>query len=80
MDRYGKSAAGVLLSFVGMLACILVWAGAWALRTYGPAIREWLLWLATPQFALGMVFQLAICIAGAWMVVSETRPEARRRG
>lgn len=49
-------------------ACILIVALAYVsalFRIHGPAMREWLLWLMSPQFGMGML--AAFLLIAAWL-------------
>ena len=51
---------GVAFAAVGLALCALVAYATHALRVYGPTIREFLLWMVVPQYALGMLTMLVL--------------------
>lgn len=74
MSTYDKNAIGVLIGLGGASLCAVLALAFSQLRLHGPALREWLLWLVTPQFAIGMGVMLAIGLLALVLLVREVKP------
>lgn len=68
MSAVDKSAYGVVIGFGGMAVCVVLAV----FMANGPAMRAFLLWLVTPQFAIGLFGGMALaCLCALAFVKAE---------
>jgi len=70
-----SAAIGFAIAAVGLVATMVFAALSHLLRPYGPVVREFLLWLMVPQFAIGMLTMLvAVVVFAMSFLVKDARP------
>lgn len=66
--RIDKPAYGVVFAVVGMALCVVLAYAMTLIRTYGPVVREFLIWCADPRTAIGMFFMAFVACLAAFCI------------
>lgn len=68
MSREPAPAGIAGVAFLAAVACVTAAGAQHALLIYGPAIRAWLLSVATPQFGAGIFFGMGCVVAACTLL------------